>query len=566
MRRLGQVNHKALHLAHALNRVFDPLRPNPRVLEPREREVVRPSGRRAIDLHRACGQLIRHEDGTVDVLREDTSLQAHAGLVGQGNGFRRVGDTDEGEDGAERLLPVDLHVLLHVVNDQGMDEVAHAGVRARQHRALLLGVLHEALDVIGRLPVDNSRDIHIVLRVPHRELCQLHKHLLQQGISNLSSGKHNFHRRAPLPRVGETTLDNRRRSQLEVSIGEDDTRVLPAQLHLQGDHACLLGDVNPSGPTSKGDEVSSRVLHEVVTDLRALARHDIDEPGRGTSDFEGSAEVEGGDGALGGGLDDHGIAGNEGRADLGAAEVDGVVEGRDAKDDAYGDTFDDGELVSFLPDPSIRRQDLPGDTHALLSGVIEQLGGADDFVVGGLAVLAHLAENGGGDQGSVLTEDRGGFMEELSTLPEGGLGPHALGGVGSGVGLIDLLAGAGLDFVADGLVVGGEVLDGAARGGHAPFAVYQEFVDDAVVHFLEGVGLGVDAHGVGDLGFDGVGQGLVGEAGLDGFLDLEQELGLVLGGDGGHGAAAGGEEGGGRRGRFGSAGAVVGSVGEGREG
>lgn len=54
MRRLGQIDHKALHLAHALNRVLNSLRSNPRILETRKREVVGSTSRRAVNLHCPC--------------------------------------------------------------------------------------------------------------------------------------------------------------------------------------------------------------------------------------------------------------------------------------------------------------------------------------------------------------------------------------------------------------------------------------------------------------------------------------------------------------------------------
>ncbi len=98
----------------------------------------------AVDLHGAGAELVGDEDGAVDVLREDAALQAHGGLVGEGHGLLRRGHADEGEHGAEGLLPVDLHLLCHVVDHERVDEVPLALVRARQRGALGLGVLGNA--------------------------------------------------------------------------------------------------------------------------------------------------------------------------------------------------------------------------------------------------------------------------------------------------------------------------------------------------------------------------------------------------------------------------------------
>lgn len=45
------------------------------------------------------------------------------------------------------------------------------------------------------------------------------------------------------------------------------------------------------------------------------------------------------------------------------------------------------------------------------------------------------------------------------------------------------------------LVVGGEVLNGAAGGGGPPLAVDEVLVHDAIVHLLEASGLGTPVHG-----------------------------------------------------------------------
>lgn len=46
--------------------------------------------------------------------------------------------------------------------------------------------------------------------------------------------------------------------------------------HLDRDHAGLLGDGDTGVATGEADAVHSRVGHDVVTDLAATARHDVD--------------------------------------------------------------------------------------------------------------------------------------------------------------------------------------------------------------------------------------------------------------------------------------------------
>lgn len=108
----------------------------------------------------------------------------------------------------------------------------------------------------------------------------------------------------------------------------------------------------PAAPVTRvaareGDGVGHRVLRQVVPDLGPLARGDLQEALGDPRGVEAVHHVEAGHGTLGGGLEHHRVAGDEGGTDLGHREVDGVVEGRDAEDHAEGHALYQGQLRAW---------------------------------------------------------------------------------------------------------------------------------------------------------------------------------------------------------------------------
>ena len=75
-------------------------------------------------LHCPCFHGVADGDGAVDVLGEDAALQSHVVLVAVLHRLLDAVHTNDGQDGAERLLPGNAHVWSHMVEQSGPQQVA----------------------------------------------------------------------------------------------------------------------------------------------------------------------------------------------------------------------------------------------------------------------------------------------------------------------------------------------------------------------------------------------------------------------------------------------------------
>jgi len=133
-------------------------------------------------------------------------------------------------------------------------------------------------------------------------------------------------------------------------------------------------------------------------------------------------EVVDGDGRIGGGLDDAGVAGNERREELPAGDGHGEVPRRDQADNAYGHANAHGELVL-----EFRGRGLAKETAAFSGNVKRFVNGFLHVAAGFGEHLAHLARHVAGVLFFALLQQDTGPEKYLGAL---GCGNEATGGKG----------------------------------------------------------------------------------------------------------------------------------------
>ena len=153
---------------------------------------------------------------------------------------------------------------------------------------------------------------------------------------------------------------------VEVGVGEDDVRRLPAQLERDplevaggGPHDRLTG----GGGTGEGDLVDVAVFSQRRARGLAEPRHDIDYAGRNPGFHHQFGEPQRRQRRLFGRLQDHGAAGGERRADLPDARGERAVPGNDGSD--HADRFfqrvgEDLAGQRVLDGGAVQRGRLPG--------------------------------------------------------------------------------------------------------------------------------------------------------------------------------------------------------------
>src|SRR4029077_15231202 len=117
-----------------------------------------------------------HAARTPDIGSVHIGVQAIAGIVGNPDGILVIVIGDDTEDGAENLFPGDRHVVLHIDEHRGLDEVARfetfrTALTADQH----FGAFFYAFADVGLhavrllLPPHRSHGGFWIGRIPHRK-------------------------------------------------------------------------------------------------------------------------------------------------------------------------------------------------------------------------------------------------------------------------------------------------------------------------------------------------------------------------------------------------------------
>lgn len=440
--RLAEIQHGGLDLGHRQNRVLDTLASDAAVLDSLERKVIRTAGRSRVNLHSARLQLICDLNGAVGTAGEDRSLQTMPGFIGELDSLLDGRHAHDGKDRTKLLLFDSSGVNGDVVNNKHRtNEVLLPPLRGRCMGvgSLVHGVLVQTLDPVGGILGDDCCDVDVAVALggAHRQSSDLLGQTSHELIGHVFMHKNHFVRRAPLSLVRVGALGHLGHNEFDIGILGDDSGLVASQLHLHRDHPGLLRDGQASGVAGEGHSSSLGVSGEDIADIASTSGDAGDDGEHITvlavflneSSMDGCAERDSGSRARGWGLDQNSITGSQDRTDLGASQVDGVVERRDAHYNAQRNALHHGQLGSVLAGKRIARDHLTRRQHAhsLFRSVLEDLGRANDFAGGGLDLLDDLRGEDGRDVVGAVTQELGSPLDHFGTLPQGHLSPLLLG-------------------------------------------------------------------------------------------------------------------------------------------
>lgn len=395
----------------------------------------------------------------------DSGGQTIVGVVAEGNDLIGILELGQGDDGAEDLLLHDLHVLADIGEDGGLDEVALVAVAlatSNDGSTLVLAGLDVAHDAV---------------ELQLRNLGAL-EGLLVEGVANLvllGAGLESSHElvvdalldvhtrtgAAALAVVVVDTKVDPVDGLLNVGVVEDNVGGLAAQLQgnlLQvGASSGLHDGAADSGGASEGDLVDAHVRGDGGTSDLAEASDNVQDTSGEAGLLDEGSKSQGRQRGLLSGLEDNGVAGGQGGANLPGKHQQGEV------------PWDD----------------LAADTNSLGAGVVEHVGGDVDGLaldlVGPATVVAQAGNNGtdvaaGHGNGLAVVERLNGsqllrvlfgqvgqLQQQVTALLGGDLLPGALkGSAGSIDGKIDILLGGLVDGGNDLLGGGVDDLEGLA--------------------------------------------------------------------------------------------------------
>src|SRR6266540_3962630 len=442
-------------------------------------------------------EALDHPEGALQVAGVDVGDQAVLGVVGRRH--RRLFGVERRprRDRAEDLLLEHARVAGHAGQHGGLVEVAAAVAgTAADHRggALAERVVDQLADLLHRRPVDQRAHLDAVVGAaadPQRA------HALGQP-----GGEALGERLGHVEAVGRgagfadvTHLGDHRALDREVDVGvvEDQERGVAAELH--GDAQDLVGRLGDERAADLGGAGERQLAGAPVLDQRlhhragGLGDDHVEHPGRQAALLQDAGEGEHRQRRLLGGLDHHGAAGGDGRADLAGAHRHGEVPRRDQQ--AGPDRLAQGEHAALAVGGD---REAAGDPHPLLGEPAEELGRVGDLRLRLGQRLAHLQGHQQGEVVALGGDALEGAPQDLAALPRRVGGPGLLGVHGRGErGLA--VGGAGAGHLAQRLAGGGVLhLEGGAALGVPPLPADQQLGDDRVDDPLL---VGCDAHGSG---------------------------------------------------------------------
>ena len=291
--------------------------------------------------------------------------------------------------------------------------------------SLFVGLVHVGGDLLAVLGGDERAGLCLVIgRAADLDLIgALHQgvdELIVQGLFHDDAGACG----ADLAGVEEGAIEGVVHGNVEVGIGEDDVRVLAAELErsaLDGLRRILGDDLAGDQATGKGDHVYIRVLGERVAAVSASAGDEVAYAVRQTALLEGDHEQHRGVWGELRLLEDEGIAGSQGRADLPGDLQQRVVPWGNQATDADGLGIDAGAQVGILRVDHAAGLVL-GQGAEVLEGVGDVIHIAQRFLV----ALAGISGLGLREKLLVLADEIGHADDELATLGGRGIGPLAV--------------------------------------------------------------------------------------------------------------------------------------------
>lgn len=388
-----------------------------------------------------------------------------AGAVANLNRLSLILELGDGNDGTEDLLLGNLHLGSHVGEDGGLDEETLSAVALTTESngsTLLLAVLNVLHDTV----ILELRDLGTL------------EGILGEGVTDLVLGGTLLEARNEL--VIDTLLDQQARTgTAALAVVVEDTKVGPRDgvvnvgivkdnvgglaTELEGDllqvglGSSLEDRAANQGRTGEGDLVNVHVGGDGSTSGATETGDNVDDTGREAGLDDELGGVQTGKRSLLGGLDDNGVTGSDGRANLPGPHEDGEVPG----DDLTADT--DGLVAGVGEGLVVGVDSLTGDLVGPATVVAQAASGIGNVTLGqgdGLAVVEGL---NGGEGLDITLEEVGQLGEHTATVRGGHVVPGTLEGGASGLdGDIDILLGGFVDGGDDLFVGGVDGLEGLA--------------------------------------------------------------------------------------------------------
>jgi hypothetical protein len=194
-------------------------------------------------------------------------------------------------------------------------------------------------------------------------------------------------------------------------------------------------------PTGEGDAVDAVVVHHQLADL-VPAGQEVEHPGGQAGVAQALVQLVAGERALGGRLEDDGVAGHQGAAGRPGGQGHGEVERADDRPHAVGLEHRAGVLVGR------QLAHLVGEAVVvlqLLAVVADQVGRLLDVAEGLESVLADLHGHQGGQLVGALADQVGGPAQQADAFLPGRGRPGGEGGLGGGDGVVDVALGGRVD-------------------------------------------------------------------------------------------------------------------------
>ena len=465
-------------------------------------EVVDPDG--------AVAQGAGYALGAAGVGSVDGASEAVLGVVGDLDGLLLGGEGLDGHGRAEGLVVDTVHLAGCAIDNGrqvvhtsaqvgGAGAVLAVGVFAGGGAAtgedlgtLLARLVHVGGDLLAVLGGDERAGLRLLIgRAADLDLIgalyQGVDEFIVQGLFHDDAGSCG----ADLAGVEEGAIEGVVHGDVEVGIGEDDVRVLATELErgaLDGLSRILGDDLAGDQAAGEGDHVHVRVLGQRVAAVSASAGDEVAHAVRQAAFLEGGHEQHGGVRGELRLLEDEGIAGSQGRADLPGDLQQRVVPRGNQSADANGLGVDARAQVGIL-----RVDYAAGLVLGQGAEVLEGVGDVIHIAQGFLVALAGIGGFGLSEKLLVLTDEIGHVDDELAAFGGRGIGPLAVikGFTGNLDGALGVLVGC-LGDEADGGAIG-RANDGAgfAALGGFPLTVDKQGLWGAVgMYDLQQLGLG----------------------------------------------------------------------------
>ena len=227
----------------------------------------------AAGLH-ARGQL----DAALGVPGPHVAVEPVVGIVGHAQGLLLIADLHDGDNGPERLLRHQLHVVADVGDDRGLVvealQVRVATTSDPDCGALLPGVLHVALDD-RELLVPEDRPHVVLAGVALAQLAGAGDHLLDEVVVHVLDHVDPFGAAAVMPGVHAGADQRSLNGTIDVGVLANDHGVLAAELEGEGDQLLGAGhgDPAPGGDAPRERHLVDAAVHQGGPGLAVALEH-----------------------------------------------------------------------------------------------------------------------------------------------------------------------------------------------------------------------------------------------------------------------------------------------------